>query len=139
MQVRELMTPDPVCCAPSTRLTEVARMMRDQDCGEIPVVDDRGQLVGVLTDRDITCRIVAVGRNPAEVTAAECMSTPVITVHADADLEECLRTMEQHQIRRVPVLDGGGACCGMVAQADIARTASPMKTAEVVREVSQPH
>jgi CBS domain-containing protein len=93
----------------------------------------------VITDRDITCRVVAAGRNPAEVSAAECMSTPVVTVHPDADLEECLETMEEHQIRRVPVLDGGGVCCGIIAQADIARRAPAVKTAEVVREVSRPH
>jgi CBS domain-containing protein len=139
MQVREIMTQNPACCSPSTKLPEVARLMKQHDCGEIPVVDGRGQVVGVITDRDITCRVVAAGRNPAEVSAAECMSTPVVTVHPDADLEECLETMEEHQIRRVPVLDGGGVCCGIIAQADIARRAPAVKTAEVVREVSRPH
>ena len=139
MQVREIMTQDPACCSTTSRLPEVAQMMVDHDCGEIPVVDDRRRLVGVITDRDITCRVVATGRNPAEVTAAEAMSTPVVTVTADSALEECLRTMEEHQIRRVPVVDGQGGCCGMVAQADIARSASATKTGEVVREVSQPH
>jgi CBS domain-containing protein len=139
MYVREFMTPDPACCAPTSSLTEVAKLMVDRNCGEIPIVapGDRGNLVGVITDRDITCRTVAQGKNPLELTAAECMSSPVITVTPDTVLEDCCRTMEQHQIRRVPVVDAAGRCCGVVAQADIARVAGGMLAGEVVVEVSR--
>lgn len=138
MRVSEVMTSDPVCCAPSTPLQDVARLMVKHDCGEIPVVTNGQSLVGVITDRDITVRTVAVGRNPLTLVAEDCMSAPVVTVAPDLDLDECLRTMEANQIRRVPVVDASGNCCGIIAQADIARKARPQETAEVVREVSQP-
>jgi CBS domain-containing protein len=140
MHVKEFMTPRPACCTSSTPLREVAKAMVQNDCGEIPVVDggDRGALLGVITDRDIVCRIVAEGKNPLDHTAADCMSTPVVVVWESTQVEDCARLMEEHQIRRVPVVDGGGACCGIVSQADIAQHASRRITAELVRDVSQP-
>ena len=139
MYVREFMSADPVCCTPQSSLAEVARLMVDCDCGEIPVIAsaDSGKPVGVITDRDITCRTVAKGLNPLDLTAADCMSSPVITVTPDTILEECCRTMEEHQIRRVPVVDEAGCCCGVVSQADIARAGGRRLAGEVVSEVSR--
>lgn len=140
MRVTDIMTPDPACCTPDATLPEVARLMLDCDCGEIPVVDDleSRQLVGVVTDRDIVVRAVAADKDPADCDAAEVMTTSVVTVKEDADLQECEEKMEQYQVRRIPVLDDEGRICGIVAQADIARQAGTRETAEVVREVSQP-
>ena len=140
MQVREIMTTNPACCTGETPLRDVARMMVEHDCGEIPVVRSaRDQtLIGVVTDRDIVCRMVAEGRNPLDGTAAACMSTPVVAVRESTPLEECIRIMEESQIRRVPVVNGGGMCCGIVAQADIAKHAPRRATAELVSNVSQP-
>jgi CBS domain-containing protein len=137
MKIEEIMTPNPACCGPETNLREVARLMVDHDCGEIPVVRD-GRPVGVITDRDIAARAVAAGRNPLEMKAKDLMSSPVITVNPSTDVDDCCDTMEEHQIRRVPVVDDSGSCCGMVSQADIAKHASARKTAEVVKEVSRP-
>ena len=137
MKIQEIMTTNPACCGPETNLRDVAKLMVDNDCGEIPVVSG-GKPVGVITDRDIAARAVAQGRNPLELTARDCMSTPVITVKPDTDVKDCCDTMEKHQIRRVPVVDESGSCCGMVSQADIAQHASARKTAEVVKQVSQP-
>ena len=137
MKVQEIMTSDPACCRPETNLREVACLMAEHDCGEIPVVNG-GKPVGVITDRDIVARAVAQGRNPLELMARDCMSSPVVTVTPDTDVKDCCDTMEQHQIRRVPVVDASGTCCGMVSQADIAQHASARKTAEVVKQVSQP-
>ena len=137
MKIEEIMTPNPACCGPETNLREVARLMVDHDCGEIPVVRD-GRPVGVITDRDIAARAVAAGRNPLEMKASDLMSSPVITVNPSTDVDDCCDTMEEHQIRRVPVVDDSGSCCGMVSQADIAKHASARKTAEVVKEVSRP-
>jgi CBS-domain-containing membrane protein len=78
------------------------------------------------------------GRNPLELTAKDCMSQPVVTVMLDTVLEDCCHTMEQNQIRRVPVVDENGACCGVVSQADIARVASEARAGHVLREVSRP-
>ena len=141
MYVREIMTTNPACCTPNTSLRDVARLMVERDCGEIPVIErgNNGRPLGVITDRDITCRTVAAGRNPLELTAADCMTTPVVTVTADDSLDACCDTMERHQIRRVPVVDAQGSCCGIVSQADIARAASASITAEVLREVSEPN
>jgi CBS domain-containing protein len=140
MQVREIMTADPACCTPDTPLRDVARAMVDNDCGEIPIVSGvtDGTLVGVVTDRDIVCRLVAIGRNPLEETAESCMSTPVVAVRESTPVEECARIMEDSQIRRVPVVNGGGMCCGIVSQADIAKHASRKITADLVKDVSQP-
>jgi CBS domain-containing protein len=140
MRVRDIMTMDVACCTGDTSLRDVARMMVDKDCGEIPVVDgaDTRRPVGVVTDRDITCRVVAEGRNPLELRASDCMTSPAISVRPDDDLDECVRTLEDHQIRRVPVVDAAGKLCGMVAQADIARHGSKSDAAKVVREVSKP-
>lgn len=137
MQVREIMTNEPACCTPDTPLPEVARLMVERDCGEIPVVDEHRKPVGVVTDRDITCRIVAEGRNPLELTARDCMSSPVVTVTPETSVEDCCKSMESNQVRRVPVVDEHGSCCGMVAQADVAQGGSKEETAEMVREVSR--
>lgn len=140
MEVKDIMTPDPACCTPDTTLQRAAEMMVEHDCGEIPVVENAASMkpVGVITDRDITCRTVAKGHNPLTMTVAECMTTPCVTVGPDTSLAECCRVLEENQIRRVPVVDAAGACCGIVALADIARHAEKRETAEVVKEVSEP-
>lgn len=140
MQVKEVMTRDPACCMADTPLPEVARMMIDNDCGEIPVIDNKSSKVpiGVVTDRDIVCRTVANGLNPVELTAADCMSKPIVTVTADMSVEDCCRLMEEKLIRRVPVVDDRGSISGIVALADIALNAKKSTAAAVVKEVSEP-
>jgi len=139
MQVKDFMTPDPACCTPDSTLQRVAEMMVENDCGEIPVVENMATMlpVGVITDRDITCRTVAKGLNPLVMTVADCMTSPCVTVTLDTSLDECCRVLEENQIRRVPVVGEDGACCGIVALADIAKSATKRETAEVVREVSE--
>ncbi len=139
MKVSEIMTPNPACCSPETPIIEVARMMVDHDCGEIPVAATNGasRLVGVVTDRDIVCRVVAEGRDPQAATARECMSSPAVNVAPDASLDEALSLMEDHQIRRLPVVNAAGECVGIVSQADVAMRAPAGQTAELVREVSR--
>jgi CBS domain-containing protein len=140
MQVKEVMTADPACCISETALQEVAQMMIDHDCGEIPVVESKETKlpIGVITDRDIVCRTIARGLNPLDLTVADCMTKPCVTVTPDMSVEECSRIMEENKIRRVPVVDAGGCCCGIVALADIALRAQKGVTAEVVKEVSEP-
>jgi CBS domain-containing protein len=134
---REVMTPDPACCSPHTTLDEVAKLMARNDCGEIPVIDTSDQIVGVVTDRDIVCRVVAEGKNPIAYTAETCMSGPVVTVRADAPLSDVVATMEKHQIRRVPVVDERDTCIGIIAQADVSWVGDPSEVGELVREVSR--
>src|SRR4030095_12924704 len=138
MKVREIMTADPTCCTSDTTLQEVAQMMIDHDCGEIPVVDDTDMPIGVITDRDIVCRTVGRGLNPLDLTAGECMTAPCVTVTPEMCVEECCRILEDNKIRRVPVVDADGCCCGIVALADIALHAKKNATVEVVKELSEP-
>lgn len=137
MEIRELMTRDPACCSPSDSVKEAASLMASNDCGQIPVTDAEGQLLGVITDRDIACRCVAQGKS-ADTKVAEIMSSSPVTVTIDASVAECCKEMEDSQIRRLPVVDGAGKCCGIVSQADIARHADEHQTGDLVREVSEP-
>jgi CBS domain-containing protein len=138
-RVADVMSPDLACCFSDASLVDVARLMVTHDCGEIPVVEpDTGKPLGVVTDRDIVCRTIAEARNPLELRARDCMSSPAITVTPDMGVDECCHVLEKHMIRRVPVVDDGGRCCGMVSQADLATKAAKSLTAEMVRQVSQP-
>ena len=139
MRIEDVMTRNPACCTPETGLREVAMMMVENDCGQIPLVRSAAdpRVLGVVTDRDIVSRLVARGRNPIEMQADTCMSQPVITVGTDATVEDCIRLMETHRIRRVPVVDSDGLMLGIVSQADIAQHASNASTGELVKQVSQ--
>jgi CBS domain-containing protein len=140
MQVKDVMTADPACCISETSLQEVGQMMVDHDCGEIPVIDNKETKmpISVITDRDIVCRTVARGLNPLDLTVADCMSKPCVTVTPEISVAECSRIMEENKIRRVPVVDSDGSCCGIVALADIALHAKGKTAVEVVKEVSEP-
>ena len=139
MKVKDIMSTNVDSCTPETRLPEVARKMVDCDCGAIPVVDPQTRRpIGVVTDRDIVCRLVAQGRNPLELSARDCMTTPAVTVTPETSLDDGLDLMENHKIRRVAVVDQSGAICGIVSQADVAQHASKGDTAKVVRKVSEP-
>jgi CBS domain-containing protein len=134
---RDVMTPDPVCCSPGTTLDQVAQLMAANNCGQIPIVDTTDQPIGVITDRDIVCRVVAEGMNPMAHTVESCMTASVVTVHADASIDEVIGVMEDHQIRRVPVVDDAGCCTGIISQADIAAVEPPNVTAELLWELSR--
>lgn len=134
---RDVMTPDPACCTLNATVDEIARLMVQNNCGEIPVVNSLDQPIGVVTDRDIVCRIVAEGKNPIGYTAESCMSKSVVTVAVDTPLQDVIATMERHQIRRVPVVEDGGCCSGIISQADIASKGPQRKVAELVRELSR--
>lgn len=141
MRVSDIMTANPACGTRDMKLPEIARFMRNNDCGEIPILDDdqSRKLVGVITDRDIVCRAVADDRDVAATRAADVMTDSVVTVERDADLDEVREKMEQHQVRRIPVVDPEGGVCGIVAQADLARAAAMQETAEVVQKISEPN
>jgi CBS domain-containing protein len=138
MTVQDIMTPNAACCTPGTTLNQVARLMVEHDCGEIPVTTGNGNLVGVVTDRDICCRAVAHDCNVCETMASEIMSSPVVSVNKNTPLEECIQLMETNMIRRIPVLNENGECCGIVSQADIACKSDGALIQEVVTQISQP-
>jgi CBS domain-containing protein len=134
---RDFMTVDPACCRPHTTLDQVAKMMVQYDCGEIPVLDLADRPIGVVTDRDIVCRVVAEGKNPMAYPAQTCMTDSVITVRAEAPIADVVSIMEYHKVRRVPVVDDKGCCIGIISQADVASVARIAQVAELVREVSR--
>ena len=136
MKVEEIMSENPVTCMPDTSIQQAARWMVESDCGALLVVDSDNKPVGVITDRDITCRIVAKGKNPYQLTVDDAMTHTAATVYKDTSVEDCLELMEENQVRRMIVIDDGGAVCGMVSQADLARHMRPEDTAELIREVS---
>ena len=140
MKVKDIMTKDPAVCTPETLLPQVARMMVERDCGQIPVIESSSdpRPVGVVTDRDIIVRALARGMNPIGMTAREVMTSPAVTVTPDTKVEECADTLADKRVRRMPVVDDAGACSGMVSQADIAQHAPERLTAKVVRSVSEP-
>jgi CBS domain-containing protein len=139
-RAKDIMTTNPACCTPEHNVQEAAELMVKHDCGEIPVVetDQTMKPIGVITDRDIACRVVATGKNPTQTRVRDAMSSPPVTVTPETSIQECCRVMEENQIRRVPVVDQAGRCCGMISQADIAKAAPTKQTAEVIKQVSEP-
>lgn len=107
-------------CRPDTTLDEAARLMRDNNCGAVPVVDDNRRLVGIITDRDITLSALENRTSLGDILVQSAMSTHVAVVHENDDVQEAERQMSRHQVRRVPVVDDGGRVVGMVALADLA-------------------
>jgi CBS domain-containing protein len=140
MKVKEVMTPNPAFATAAATLEQIARMMVDHNCGAIPIVEapQSEVLVGIITDRDITCRTLAKGRNPMGMRAQDVMSTPLVTVEPDADLEECCMTMGLNQLRRIPVVEETGKCVGIVSVADVALHAPGWEAAAVVKGISEP-
>jgi CBS domain-containing protein len=138
MKAKDILTANVATATPETSVEAIAKMLVEHDCGAIPIVKSASSRkpVGIVTDRDIVCRVVATGKNPREVTAGDCMSSPCVTVTPSAHLDVCCTTMEKSRIRRLVVVDHEGVLCGVISQADIARRIAD-KAGEVVKEVSQ--
>lgn len=134
-QIRDLMTTNPRSVSKGDSVSDAARVMRDEDAGAVPIVDGE-RLVGVLTDRDIAIRLVAEGKDPQSTTVEQIASQELVTVDPQQDLDEALRLMAQHQVRRLPVVEEDGKLVGIVAQADVARRADAKRTGEVVEDIS---
>jgi CBS domain-containing protein len=132
---RELMTPDAECIDERETLATAAAKMRDLDIGALPICGEDNRLKGVLTDRDIVIRVVAEGADPNAFTAADLAQGNPVTIGADDSAEEALRTMAEHEVRRLPVIDGH-MLVGMVSQADVARSLPPESVGEVLRAIS---
>jgi CBS domain-containing protein len=134
--VRDVMTPDPCTIDADKDVAYAAKMLKDEDVGVAPIVEG-DQLVGVLTDRDIAIKVVAEGKDPKTTNVRDVASKDIVTVDPQQDLDEVLRLMARHQVRRIPVVEEDGKVVGIVAQADIARTGDDTKTGELVEEISK--
>ena len=140
MKIRELMTPDPVCCTPEDSAQKVAKILRDQDIGSVLVVMDQSsrKLVGMITDRDLCCSIVAEGLDPASTKIDRLFSLNPVTCREGENINNCEQLMQEHQIRRIPIVDGEERCIGIVTQADLALKENAEKVSKTVAEISKP-
>jgi CBS domain-containing protein len=134
--VRDMMSSNPCAIDADKPVAYAAKMMRDEDVGLAPVVEG-DRLVGTLTDRDIAVRVVAEGRDPESTSVREVASTDLVTIDPEQNLDEALRLMADHQVRRLPVVEEDGRLVGVVAQADVAREGDDRRTGDVVEQISQ--
>jgi CBS domain-containing protein len=132
---REIMTPGATYCSEDATAAEAARKMAEADIGALPVCDSEGHLTGVVTDRDLAVRVVAEGGDPNTPLSQLFRPAEVVTIGADDSVDEAIRTMKDHAVRRLPVIDGR-ELVGMVSQADIARAMPDAKIGDLVDAIS---
>ena len=136
----EVMTKNPICCLPNDTAAKAAQLMKSENIGSIPVIENEQtkKLVGIVTDRDLALKIVAEGRDAKSTKVEAVMTHKVVTCRAEDDLQKALDAMSEHQLRRLPVVDNDNKILGIIAQADVAmRVDQPEKTAAMVKEISQ--
>lgn len=136
----DVMTPNPICCLPTDNVKDVARIMQRENIGPMPVVDNIGsqKLIGIITDRDLAMKIVGEGRDARATQVEAVMTRKVVTCRADDELRIAMKLMSDHQVRRIVIVDKANTVKGIISQADLAtRMNQPVKTAEVVKEISQ--
>lgn len=133
--INEVMTHDPRTLTPESTVAEAARFMRDDDVGSLPLVEG-SKCIGTVTDRDIVVQVVAESR-PFDTQVREIAAKQLVTVDPQQPVDEAMRLMAEHQLRRLPVCDAEGQLVGIVAQADVAHVASPEQTGETVEQISR--
>jgi CBS domain-containing protein len=134
--ISDAMTSKPCSIDAEKSVAYAAKMMRDEDVGFAPIVEG-DQLIGAVTDRDVAVKVVAEGKNPEQVTVREIASTGLVTVRPEQDLDDALRLMAQHQVRRLPVVDDANKLVGVLAQADVAQEADLADIGRVVERISE--
>lgn len=137
VRIKDFMSKELKTCERETPLTKVASLMIEGDCGSIPVLENK-KPIGIVTDRDIVCRILANQINPLEVKAKDCMSTICHTVLDTASLSEALKKMEGNQVRRLIVVSETGECVGIISQADVVMKATSRQVMGLMKEISKP-
>ncbi len=133
--IRDAMTAEPTTIEPTTSATEAARIMKSQDVGSLPILEN-DRLVGVVTDRDLAIRLLAEGKS-GDTAVGEIASKDVVTVDPQQTLEEATRLMAEHQLRRLPVCEEDGKLVGILAQADVAQSGHDTLTGETVQQISK--
>lgn len=139
MKVKEVMSVNPACCTPNDTAQNVAKMMCDLNVGSIPVVADQKSrsLVGMITDRDLCCRVLAHGLDAKSTTIQEFVTYNLAICSDGENVDSCERLMQEHQVRRVPVVDKENRVIGIVAQADLALKDKPERVHKTVAEISK--
>jgi CBS domain-containing protein len=139
MTCNEIMTSNPEFCLPSDPVVKAAQLMKSEDVGPIPIVEDKNtkKLAGIVTDRDLAIKVVAEARDPKTTLIEEVMSEDVVTCKQNEDVDKALKLMQDHQVRRIPVVDTNDHLLGIIAQADVAtRMGSSRATGKVVEQIS---
>ncbi|WP_030768262.1 CBS domain-containing protein [Streptomyces sp. NRRL F-2664] len=132
---REIMTPDATCVDAQENMVEAAKKMAEHGVGALPICGDDKKLKGMLTDRDIVVKVLGAGKDPAETKAGDLAQGEAVTIGADDEAEEILRTMTEHKVRRLPVIDGH-TLVGIVAQADVARSLPDPQVGDLLEALS---
>jgi len=132
---RDIMTPDAKCIGENDTLADAAKQLADLGVGAMPICGEDNRLKGVLTDRDIVVEAIAQGKDPSSTKAGELGDGKPVTIGADDSIDEALATMKEHQVRRLPVIDGHDLI-GIVSQADVARNVDEEKVGDVVEAIS---
>ncbi|HKI54850.1 MAG TPA: CBS domain-containing protein [Anaerolineales bacterium] len=136
----EVMTTPPVCCLSNDMVLKTAKLMKSENVGSIPIVENEQtqELIGIVTDRDLVLKIVAEGLDATSTQTKVAMTHKVVTCLADDDLQKVMDTMSEHQLRRIPVIDKNRKILGMISQADVAiHYGHPKRTAAMVKEISK--
>ena len=136
----DIMTPNPFFCLPIDNVIIAAELMKRENIGSVPVVDnDKSQkLIGILTDRDLALKVVGEGLEAKTTRVEAVMTRKVVTCRADDELQVALDAMSENQLRRIIIVDNVNKMLGIISQADVAtRVDQPEKTAEVVKDISQ--
>jgi CBS domain-containing protein len=133
--VREVMSSDCECINSNETVLDAAKKLKELNVGAMPICGEDDRLKGMLTDRDIVVKVLAEGRDPAATTAGELGEGKPVTIGADDSIDEALRTMSEHKVRRLPVIDGHDLV-GIVAQADIARNVDEEQVGDMVEAIS---
>jgi CBS domain-containing protein len=137
----EIMTKNPTCCLPTEAVSKAAQHMKNENVGSIPVIESEQtkKLVGIVTDRDLAIKVVAVERDAKATIIADVMTHKIITCHLDDDVQKAVEGMAKHQLRRMPVVDNEDKIVGIISQADVATRVNQSEgTAKMVKDISQP-
>lgn len=140
MKCNEVMTYNPLCCLPTDKVDQIARLMQAENIGPVPIIENRDskRLIGIVTDRDLALKVVGAGLDPKFTEAEEVLTRNVVSCLEDDDLQKALEAMAERQLRRIPVVDTANQIVGIISQADVAtRINRPEATAEVVKEISK--
>ena len=139
MKVKEAMSVNPTCCTPNDTVQHVAKMMCDLNVGSIPVIADHQSrsLMGIITDRDLCCRVLALGLNATSTPIQEFVTYNPAICRDGENVETCERLMQEHQVRRIPVVDKENSVIGIVAQADLALKDKAERVHKTVAEISK--
>jgi CBS domain-containing protein len=135
-KARDVMTPDCKCVGENDTIIDAAKQLAENDFGAMPICGEDNRLKGMITDRDIVVKVLAKGKDPGSTRVGELADQPeVVTIGADDSIDEALRTMTEHKVRRLPVIDGHD-CVGVISQADLATNIDEEKVGDLVEAIS---